>query len=201
MGDPTYSSEEDDVPLVARKKAAPEDKPKSAGAAETKPRIPKRASTSKPDTSTNVKPAAKTVKKETKPSTKPPSKAKAPAKAPAKSKTPAKEAGKNDADADKKEKKIYDLPGQKRDPPEEGESLRKFYTSLRQQKPESEMAEVWLMEHGLLDADEAQDAFDRQKLRKERARLGPVVTKAKDNGRKRESDDFQDTKAKKKSKR
>ncbi|KAG9149015.1 hypothetical protein Leryth_010621 [Lithospermum erythrorhizon] len=43
----------------------------------------------------------------------------------------------------KKEKKVYDLPGQKRDPPEERDSLRIFYESLYEQVPTSEMAAVW----------------------------------------------------------
>ena len=67
------------------------------------------------------------------------------------------------------EKKEYPLPGQKRDTPEEGDSLRKFYTSLRKQKPESEMAEVWLMEHGLLPEEEAHDAYKRMLKRKGKA--------------------------------
>lgn len=43
----------------------------------------------------------------------------------------------------KKEKKVYDLPGQKHDPPEERDALRIFYSTLREQIPESEMAEIW----------------------------------------------------------
>ena len=69
----------------------------------------------------------------------------------------------------KVERKEYPLAGQKRDTPEEGESLRKFYTSLRKQKPESEMAEVWLMEHGLLPEDEAEKAYKRMLIRKGRS--------------------------------
>lgn len=69
----------------------------------------------------------------------------------------------------KTERKEYDLPGQKRDTPEEGESLRKFYVSLRKQKPQSEMAEVWLMEHGLLPEAEADKAYKRMLIRKGRS--------------------------------
>ena len=59
-------------------------------------------------------------------------------------------------------KKEYDLYGQKRDTPDEADPLRKFYTSLRTQNPKSVMAEVWLMEHGLLESAEAQrDAYKR----------------------------------------
>lgn len=40
-------------------------------------------------------------------------------------------------------KKVYSLPGQKFDPPEEREPLRIFYESLSKQIPSSEMAEFW----------------------------------------------------------
>ncbi|CAI5468809.1 unnamed protein product [Closterium sp. Yama58-4] len=55
----------------------------------------------------------------------------------------------------KKEKAVFDLPGQLREPPEENEPLRIFYESLYNQRPDSEMAQIWMMEHGLLDEDEA----------------------------------------------
>ncbi|XP_044472418.1 uncharacterized protein LOC123201037 isoform X2 [Mangifera indica] len=42
-----------------------------------------------------------------------------------------------------REKKVFTLPGQKYDPPEEREPLRIFYESLSKQKPSSEMAEFW----------------------------------------------------------
>ena len=59
-------------------------------------------------------------------------------------------------------KKEYDLHGQKRETPDEADPLRKFYLSLRKQNPKSVMAEVWLMEHGLLEDAEAQiDAYKR----------------------------------------
>jgi len=67
-----------------------------------------------------------------------------------------------------REKKVYDLPGQKKDTPEEGESLRKFYVSMRTQVPESVMAEQWLMEHGLLPEDEAAKAYKKFLIRKGR---------------------------------
>jgi hypothetical protein len=57
--------------------------------------------------------------------------------------------------------------GQKRDPPDEEDSLRKFYVSLRAQRPDSIMAEVWLMEHGLLEDakahEKAHKAFVKRK--------------------------------------
>ncbi|KAI3989461.1 hypothetical protein MKX01_022736 [Papaver californicum] len=52
-------------------------------------------------------------------------------------------------------KKAYDLPGQKRDPPEERDPLRIFYESLYEQRPDSEMAALWMMECGLLPTNEA----------------------------------------------
>ncbi|CAI5525360.1 unnamed protein product [Closterium sp. Naga37s-1] len=55
----------------------------------------------------------------------------------------------------KKEKVVFDLPGQLREAPEENEPLRIFYESLYNQLPDSEMAQIWMMEHGLLDEDEA----------------------------------------------
>ncbi|KAK2399274.1 hypothetical protein QL285_049116 [Trifolium repens] len=42
-----------------------------------------------------------------------------------------------------REKKVYSLPGQKHDPPEERDPLRIFYESLSKQIPTSEMAEFW----------------------------------------------------------
>ncbi|PWS22623.1 hypothetical protein DKP78_17425, partial [Enterococcus faecium] len=73
----------------------------------------------------------------------------------------------------KKEKKVYDLPGQKHDPPQERDTLRIFYESLYEQVPTSEMAAIWLMEWGLLPVDVAQKVFEMiegQKL------MSPVKT-------------------------
>ncbi|KAK3245946.1 hypothetical protein CYMTET_44505 [Cymbomonas tetramitiformis] len=79
---------------------------------------------------------------------------------------------KDTVDTAKKEKKQYQLTGQKRDPPEENDSLRKFYSSLRKQRPNSEMAEVWMMEHGLLSPQESQRAFDDLQDRKRQLKEG-----------------------------
>ncbi|KAI3971576.1 hypothetical protein MKW92_035205 [Papaver armeniacum] len=62
----------------------------------------------------------------------------------------------------KTEKKVYDLPGQKRDPPEERDPLRIFYESLYEQRPDSEMAKLWMMECGLLPVDEAKQVFEQK---------------------------------------
>jgi hypothetical protein len=44
---------------------------------------------------------------------------------------------------EKREKKVFTLPGQKHEPPEERDALRIFYETLHDQIPSSEMAEVW----------------------------------------------------------
>ncbi|XP_048433346.1 FK506-binding protein 3-like isoform X3 [Pyrus x bretschneideri] len=58
----------------------------------------------------------------------------------------------------KREKKVYDLPGQKKDPPEKKDPLRQFYESLHQQILSSEIAQFWMMEHGLLPKQEAEES-------------------------------------------
>ena len=72
-------------------------------------------------------------------------------------------------------KNDYELHGQKRDAPDETDPLRKFYASLRKQNPKSVMAEVWLMEHGLLEDAQAQaDAYKR--FLKSKGRAVPKLT-------------------------
>ncbi|KAI3460402.1 hypothetical protein Pfo_017065 [Paulownia fortunei] len=68
----------------------------------------------------------------------------------------------NSKDVKKREKKVFDLPGQKRDPPEERDPLRIFYETLYKQVPASEMAAIWMMESGLLPKEEAKKVFDRK---------------------------------------
>ena len=104
------------------------------------------------------KPAAKKAKKPAVKKTTATKKKKPAAK---KKKKPAAKKAKKPA-ANAAPKKEYDLHGQKRDTPDEADPLRKFYLSLRKQNPKSVMAEVWLMEHGLLEDAEAQrDAYKR----------------------------------------
>ncbi|KAG2625241.1 double-strand break repair protein MRE11-like [Panicum virgatum] len=81
----------------------------------------------------------------------------------------------------KAEKKVYSLPGQKFDPPEEREPLRIFYESLSKQIPSSEMAEFWLMEHGLLSPERAKKAYERKQKRQQQVRMGTPI---KPSGRK-----------------
>ncbi|CAI8599847.1 unnamed protein product [Vicia faba] len=71
-----------------------------------------------------------------------------------------------------RERKVYSLPGQKHDPPEEKEPLRIFYESLSKQIPTSEMAEFWLMEHGLLSLERAKKAFDKKQRKQKELRTG-----------------------------
>ncbi|KAE9609142.1 hypothetical protein Lal_00020078 [Lupinus albus] len=76
-----------------------------------------------------------------------------------------------------RERKVYSLPGQKHDPPEQKEPLRIFYESLSKQIPTSEMAEFWLMEHGLLSPEKAKKAFEKKQRKQKEIRTGiPVKT-------------------------
>ncbi|KAK8933911.1 hypothetical protein KSP39_PZI015722 [Platanthera zijinensis] len=75
----------------------------------------------------------------------------------------------------KSTKKVYTLPGQKYDVPEEREPLRIFYESLSQQIPTSEMAEFWMMEHGLLPPDKAKKAYERKQRKQHQLRTGTPV--------------------------
>ncbi|KAF7829570.1 transcriptional regulator ATRX-like protein [Senna tora] len=61
-----------------------------------------------------------------------------------------------------REKKVYDLPGQKRDPPEEKDPLRIFYETLYNQVPKSEMAQLWMMESGLLPKELAMKVYEKK---------------------------------------
>ncbi|XP_062101689.1 uncharacterized protein LOC133807391 [Humulus lupulus] len=71
-----------------------------------------------------------------------------------------------------KQKKVYTLAGQKFDPPEEREPLRIFYESLSKQIPSSEMAEFWMMEHGLLSPERSKKAFEKKQRRQKELRSG-----------------------------
>lgn len=93
--------------------------------------------------------------------------------------TPTKKKASKD-EAEKSEKKVYNLPGQKHEPPDERDPLRIFYESLYQQNPKSEMAEVWMMEHGLLALDTAKRAFERKKKNHLSQKMGSPSKSAKD---------------------
>lgn len=55
-------------------------------------------------------------------------------------------------------------------PQAESESLRIFYTTLREQRPESEIAPLWLMQHGLLPEEEAAELFKKVSSSRSKAR-------------------------------
>ncbi|XP_010249580.1 PREDICTED: uncharacterized protein LOC104592097 isoform X1 [Nelumbo nucifera] len=79
----------------------------------------------------------------------------------------------------KSKKKVYTLPGQKYDPPEVREPLRIFYESLSKQIPSSEMAEFWMMEHGLLSPERAKKAYERKQRRQQQLRMGTPIKSLK----------------------
>ncbi|KAL3702239.1 hypothetical protein R1sor_020261 [Riccia sorocarpa] len=71
-------------------------------------------------------------------------------------------------------KKVFSLPGQKHDPPVEREPLRIFYESLHEQRPDSEMAQFWMMEHGLLSPASAQRVFEKKQRKGNGSSSTPV---------------------------
>ncbi|XP_043714039.1 translation initiation factor IF-2-like [Telopea speciosissima] len=75
----------------------------------------------------------------------------------------------------KKERKVFDLPGQKRVPPEERDPLRIFYETLYQQLPKSEMAAFWMMESGLLPLQEAKKVYEKKLKRNQEQKLRSPV--------------------------
>ncbi|XAR70855.1 hypothetical protein NMG60_11027888 [Bertholletia excelsa] len=74
-----------------------------------------------------------------------------------------------------REKKVYSLPGQKYDIPEERDPLRLFYESLWKQIPSSEMAEFWMMEHGLLSPGRAKKAYEKKQMNQKQLRMGTLI--------------------------
>ncbi|KAH6835818.1 hypothetical protein C2S53_006573 [Perilla frutescens var. hirtella] len=74
-----------------------------------------------------------------------------------------------------REKKVYSLPGQKFDVPEEREPLRIFYESLSKQIPSSEMAEFWMMEHGMLSPERARKAYEKKQRKQKQLRTGTPI--------------------------
>ncbi|CAN6485695.1 unnamed protein product [Victoria cruziana] len=71
-----------------------------------------------------------------------------------------------------KVKKVYDLPGQKHDPPQERDPLRIFYETLYEQVPTSEMAAFWLMERGLLPEDVAKKVYEKKLKKNAQQKVG-----------------------------
>ncbi|KAH9301224.1 hypothetical protein KI387_012807 [Taxus chinensis] len=81
----------------------------------------------------------------------------------------------NSSNVKVKQKKVYSLPGQKHDPPEERDPLRIFYESLYEQIPTSEMATIWMMEHGLLPPDAAKKAYEMRQKKQQQQRTGTPI--------------------------
>ncbi|GAB2275721.1 hypothetical protein Dimus_010473 [Dionaea muscipula] len=75
----------------------------------------------------------------------------------------------------KRERKVFTLPGQRYDPPEERDPLRIFYSSLSEQIPSSEMAEIWLLEHGLLSPERAKKAYEKKQRKQKQNRTGTPI--------------------------
>ncbi|KAJ6405905.1 hypothetical protein OIU84_013803 [Salix udensis] len=75
----------------------------------------------------------------------------------------------------KRERKICDFSGQKKDSPEERDPLRIFCETLFEQIPDSEMSQFWsyekivdysrLMESGLLPMEVARKVYDKKQKR------------------------------------
>ncbi|CAL1373443.1 unnamed protein product [Linum trigynum] len=76
-------------------------------------------------------------------------------------------------------KKAFSLAGQKYDPPEEREPVRIFYESLSEQIPSSEMAEFWMMEHGLLSPERSKKAYVKKQRKQKMQRMGTPIKSAK----------------------
>ncbi|XP_049353952.1 uncharacterized protein LOC125818509 [Solanum verrucosum] len=103
-------------------------------------------------------------------------------------------------------KKVYSLAGQKFDVPEEREPLRLFYESLSKQIPSSEMAEFWLMEHGLLSPERSKKVFEKKQRKQKQIRMGtpiksppprPFISKAESSKKPQQASKNGDIKAKK----
>ncbi|CAN1785008.1 hypothetical protein LINPERHAP1_LOCUS16741 [Linum perenne] len=76
-------------------------------------------------------------------------------------------------------KKVFSLAGQRYDPPEEREPVRIFYESLSEQIPTSEMAEFWMMEHGLLSPERSKKAFEKKQRKQKMQRTGIPIKSPK----------------------
>lgn len=147
-------SDDDNVPLAVRKPAPAAAQPPRRAAAPTKLLV--ETDSDEDDLPIAKKKAAKPAPRPaTKASPKEPKPAAVKRKAPAADKAQQPKAKKKATDKPEKEKKVYDLPGQTRDTPEENDPLRKFYATLLEQRPDSGMARKWCVQYGLLSKQEA----------------------------------------------
>lgn len=64
------------------------------------------------------------------------------------------------------EEQIQWKPGQKFPTPSPGNGDRVFYETLFQQRPDSEMAQEWVLTYGILSAEDAQKLMDKMNRRK-----------------------------------
>ncbi|KAF3636783.1 putative beta-1,4-xylosyltransferase IRX9H-like [Capsicum annuum] len=92
----------------------------------------------------------------------------------------------------------------------EREPLRLFYESLSKQIPSSEMAEFWLMEHGLLSPERSKKAFEKKQRKQKQIRTGtpvksppprPIISKAESSKKQQQVSKNGDIRAKKRLKR
>eukprot|EP00898_Chlorokybus_atmophyticus_P007087 jgi/Chlat1/737/Chrsp104S01218 len=148
------SSSEDDRPIAARKRNL------SALTAAVKKEVKKGKAQARADKSST----SATVKNEKSETAKPDAKAKSKAEDEKPLQIKGKPKGKDGKAKGgeivvKRERKVFDLPGQRYETPLERDPLRIFYETLREQRPSSEMAEIWLMDRGLLPKEEAAKAF------------------------------------------
>ncbi|KXZ56094.1 hypothetical protein GPECTOR_2g976 [Gonium pectorale] len=148
------SDSEDDQPIVARAKKEPAAAP--AVKKEAKPEA-KEEGEPGPKPGTAKAPAKEGKEEGKKPAAAPKGKAAVKAEDTAANGKAKEEAKKAKPDKQPREKKEYDMPGQTREPPPENDSLRKFYTSLLEQRPDSDMAKRWCLTHGLLSRDVAEE--------------------------------------------
>merc|ERR1719229_1178935 len=87
----------------------------------------------------------------------------------------------------KRTKKVYEMPGQKKDTPPELDGARIFYESLLKQNPDSKMAVEYLLKFGLLPRERAEKEVASQDRAKGRKPGGArTVKKAKTKKKKSE---------------
>eukprot|EP01026_Neomeris_dumetosa_P046295 TRINITY_DN393_c0_g1_i1.p2 TRINITY_DN393_c0_g1~~TRINITY_DN393_c0_g1_i1.p2 ORF type:complete len:316 (-),score=59.94 TRINITY_DN393_c0_g1_i1:136-1083(-) len=67
----------------------------------------------------------------------------------------------------KRDKQKFDLPGQTYQTPQQNDPECIFYTTLLQQKPNSQMGKKWCVQRGLLSRKEAQNWVDQQRQKQQ----------------------------------
>jgi len=83
----------------------------------------------------------------------------------------------------------FDMPGQTKElsaSAADSEALKSFYSSLHEQRPDSEMASRWLLQHGLLERDEA------EKLAKQFKKPAPSKSAPSKTAKRPKADDEDD---------